>query len=68
MAQANKQVGGLTRTLGLTKRLYHRSLLSDGATTFEDECNATALISTAPDQREDVLSFIEKRSPHFIGN
>ena len=68
VAQANEQVGGLTRTLGLTKRLYRRSLLRDGATTFEDECNATALISTTADQREDVLSFIEKRPPHFIGN
>jgi 2-(1,2-epoxy-1,2-dihydrophenyl)acetyl-CoA isomerase len=65
---AQRLAAGPTRTLGFTKRLYRRSLSSDMATAFEDERNATALISTTADRREGVLSFIEKRSPHFIGN
>ena len=44
LALAERLAAGPTRTLGLTKRLYRRSLSSDMATAFEDERNATALI------------------------
>jgi 2-(1,2-epoxy-1,2-dihydrophenyl)acetyl-CoA isomerase len=59
---------GPTRSLGITKRLYRRSLSSDMATSFEDERNATALISTTADRLEGVVSFVERRPPNFIGD
>jgi 2-(1,2-epoxy-1,2-dihydrophenyl)acetyl-CoA isomerase len=65
---AGRLASGPTRTLGLTKRLYRRSLASDLATAFEDERNATALISTTADRREGVASFVEGRPPGFVGD
>ena len=65
---AERLAVGPTRTLGLTKRLYRRSLSSDMATAFEDERNATALISTTADRYEGVASFVERRPPNFIGD
>ncbi len=65
---AERLAAGPTRTLGLTKRLYRRSLSSDMATSFEDERNATALISTTADRHEGVASFVEHRPPNFIGD
>ncbi|HET6949784.1 MAG TPA: enoyl-CoA hydratase-related protein, partial [Acidimicrobiales bacterium] len=62
---ARRLAQGPTRSLGLTKRLYRRSLAGDMATSFEDERNATALISTTADRREGVLSFVEGRPPSF---
>lgn len=68
MALAGRLAEGPTRTLGLTKRLYRRSLSSDMATAFEDERNATALISTTADRLEGVVSFVERRPSRFIGD
>jgi 2-(1,2-epoxy-1,2-dihydrophenyl)acetyl-CoA isomerase len=65
---AERLAAGPTRSLGITKRLYRRSLSSDMATSFEDERNATALISTTADRYEGVASFVERRPPHFIGD
>jgi 2-(1,2-epoxy-1,2-dihydrophenyl)acetyl-CoA isomerase len=68
MELATRLAKGPTRTLGLTKRLYRRSLSNDMSTCFEEERNATALISTTLDRKEGVASFVEGRSPNFIGN
>lgn len=65
---ATRLASGPTRTLGLTKRLYRRALSADMATCFEDERNATALISTTADRKEGVMSFIEGRAPKFVGD
>jgi 2-(1,2-epoxy-1,2-dihydrophenyl)acetyl-CoA isomerase len=65
---AERLASGPTRSLGMTKRLYRRSLSSDMATSFEDERNATALISTTADRYEGVASFVERRPPNFIGD
>ena len=65
---ASRLAVGPTRTLGLTKKLYRRSLSSDMNTAFEDERNATALISTTADRKEGVVSFMERRPANFIGN
>lgn len=65
---AQRLAQGPTRALGMTKRLYRRSLSSDMATSFEDERNATALISTTGDRVEGVRSLIEGRSPEFTGD
>lgn len=67
-ALAVRLAAGPTRTLGMTKRLYRRATVSDMATAFEDERNATALISTTADRREGVVSFVERRPPNFIGD
>lgn len=68
MEVAHSLAQGPTRALGLTKRLYRRSLSSDISTSFEDERNATALISTTDDRAEGVRSFVERRPPVFTGN
>lgn len=68
MELAGRMAAGPTRALGLTKRLYRRSLSSDMATSFEDERNATAIISTTADRREGVVSFVERRPAQFIGD
>ena len=68
MELAQRLAEGPTRALGLTKRLYRRSLSSDMATAFEDERNATALISTTADRREGVVSFVEGRPSKFTGS
>lgn len=65
---AERLAAGPTRALGLTKRLYRRALSADMATAFEDERNATALISTTADRREGVASFVERRPPNFVGD
>jgi 2-(1,2-epoxy-1,2-dihydrophenyl)acetyl-CoA isomerase len=68
MALAHRLAEGPTRTLGLTKRLYRRSLSSDMSSSFEDERNATALIATTDDRREGIQAFVDGRAPHFIGD
>jgi 2-(1,2-epoxy-1,2-dihydrophenyl)acetyl-CoA isomerase len=68
MELATRLASGPTRTLGLTKRLYRRSLSNDMATCFEEERNATALISTTSDRKEGVMSFVEGRPPVFTGD
>ena len=64
---ANRLAEGPTRSLGLTKRLYRRSLVSDMATAFGEEATATALISQTADRREGVQSLLEGRRPNFTG-
>lgn len=68
MELAGRLAAGPTRSLGMTKRLYRRSLSSDMSTAFEDERNATALLSTTADRREGVVSLMEGRPAKFIGN
>lgn len=64
---ATRLAAGPTRSLGMTKRLYRRSLDSDLLTAFEEERAAQALISTTHDRREGVQSFVEQRPPAFTG-
>lgn len=64
---AGRLATGPTRSLGLTKRLYRRSLTSDMATAFGEEAAATALISQTADRREGVQALLEGRRPTFTG-
>ncbi|MBM3674972.1 MAG: enoyl-CoA hydratase/isomerase family protein [Actinobacteria bacterium] len=64
---AHRLAEGPTRSLGLTKRLYRRSLVSDMATAFGEEATATALISQTADRLEGVRSLLEGRRPDFTG-
>jgi len=68
LALATQLASGPTRSLGMTKRLYRRSLDSDMLTAFEEERAAQALISTTHDRREGLLSFVEHRPPEFTGD
>jgi 2-(1,2-epoxy-1,2-dihydrophenyl)acetyl-CoA isomerase len=67
MEIAHRLAAGPTRSIGLTKRLYRRSLDSDVVTAFEEERSALALISTTTDRLEGVRSFVEGRPPEFTG-
>jgi 2-(1,2-epoxy-1,2-dihydrophenyl)acetyl-CoA isomerase len=64
---ARRLADGPTRTLGMTKRLYRRSLASDMETAFTEEANAVALIGQTDDRIEGVRSMIEQRPPRFTG-
>jgi len=65
---AERMAAGPTRVLGMTKRLYRRSLDSDMLTAFEEERTAQALISTTQDRREGVQALVEQRPPKFTGS
>ena len=66
-ALAVKLADGPTRSLGQTKRLYRRSLVSDMATSFAEEAAATALVSQTHDRIEGVQSLLEGRRADFTG-
>jgi 2-(1,2-epoxy-1,2-dihydrophenyl)acetyl-CoA isomerase len=64
---ADRLASGPTRSLGLMKRLYRRSLVSDMATAFAEEATATALVTQTNDRIEGVKSLIEGRRANFTG-
>jgi len=64
---AVKLAAGPTRSLGQTKRLYRRSLVSDMVTAFAEEAAATALVSQTHDRIEGVQSLVEGRPAAFTG-
>jgi 2-(1,2-epoxy-1,2-dihydrophenyl)acetyl-CoA isomerase len=68
MELAQRLAEGPTRSIGMAKRLYRRSLDSDVTTAFEEERSALALISTTSDRLEGVQSFVERRPAKFTGN
>jgi 2-(1,2-epoxy-1,2-dihydrophenyl)acetyl-CoA isomerase len=65
---ATRLAAGPTRSLGVTKRLYRRSLTQDMETMFREEADATALISQTHDRGEGVTAFLEGRPPAFNGH
>ncbi|GEK81607.1 enoyl-CoA hydratase [Agrococcus baldri] len=67
-ALADRLAAGPTRSLGVTKQLYRRSLDSSITQAFSDERAAVALISTTHDRREGLLSFKEGRDAQFVGD
>lgn len=64
---AQRLAAGPTRSIGVAKRLYRRSLDSDVVTAFGEERAGLALISTTSDRLEGVRSFVEGRPPAFTG-
>jgi 2-(1,2-epoxy-1,2-dihydrophenyl)acetyl-CoA isomerase len=68
LALAERLANGPTRSIGMAKRLYRRSLDSDLRTAREEEAAALALISTTSDRLEGVQSFVEGRPPEFTGS
>ena len=65
---SERLAAGPTRSLGIMKRLYRRSLTSDMATMFLEEADATALISQTEDRQEGVTAFLEGRPAKFTGH
>jgi 2-(1,2-epoxy-1,2-dihydrophenyl)acetyl-CoA isomerase len=64
---SQRLAAGPTRSLGVMKRLYRRSLTNDMATMFTEEADATALISQTEDRQEGVTAFLEERPAKFSG-
>lgn len=64
---AERLAAGPTRSIGMAKRLYRRSLESDLRTAYQEEAAGLALVSTTKDRLEGVQSFIERRPPEFQG-
>jgi 2-(1,2-epoxy-1,2-dihydrophenyl)acetyl-CoA isomerase len=58
---------GPTLTLGQTKRLYRRSLVSDMATAFAEELASTAMLMSTNDRQEGMSALLEGRRPDFTG-
>jgi 2-(1,2-epoxy-1,2-dihydrophenyl)acetyl-CoA isomerase len=65
---AERLAAGPTRSIGITKRMYRRSLESDLRSSRSEEAAAQALITTTQDRLEGVQSFVERRPPEFIGD
>ncbi|MFE0671988.1 enoyl-CoA hydratase/isomerase family protein [Streptomyces sp. NPDC058867] len=64
---AERLAAGPTRTLALTKQLVNASLDSDRATAFAAEAAAQEINMTTRDAQEGVASFVERRSPRYLG-
>jgi 2-(1,2-epoxy-1,2-dihydrophenyl)acetyl-CoA isomerase len=64
---AERLATGPTRSLGLTKRLYRRSLVSDLETALSEERAATAMLTVTHDRNEGANAFLEGRRPQFTG-
>jgi 2-(1,2-epoxy-1,2-dihydrophenyl)acetyl-CoA isomerase len=64
---ASRLADGATRTLGVAKQLYRRSLDSSPLVAAADERASVALISTTLDRAEGVASFREGRDARFTG-
>jgi len=64
---AGRLAEGPTLSLGQTKRLYRRSLVSDMSTSFAEESAAIALLSQTHDRCEGTAAMFEGRRPSFTG-
>ena len=67
IALAKRLSQGATRSIGMIKHMLNRSLNTDLATQLEFEAAFQGLAATTEDFREGLLSFLEKRDPHFGG-
>ncbi len=64
-ALAQRLANGPIGAHGAIKRLLRYSSTSPFGQQLEDEARAIAGLSAAPDGREGVLAFLDKRAPHF---
>src|SRR5215211_652114 len=65
---AQRLAAGPTRSLGISKQLYRRSLTSNMETMFYEEADATALLTNTHDRVEGVKALMENRPPEFTGD
>ncbi|MBT2469643.1 enoyl-CoA hydratase/isomerase family protein [Streptomyces sp. ISL-66] len=64
---AERLAQGPTRALALTKQLVNASLEGDRATALAAEATAQELNMTTADANEGVASFVERRTPKYLG-
>lgn len=64
---AERLAQGPTRALALTKQLVNASLDVDRATALAAEATAQELNMTTADANEGVASFVERRTPKYLG-
>ncbi|MGE7389876.1 enoyl-CoA hydratase/isomerase family protein [Streptomyces sp. NPDC004126] len=64
---AERLAQGPTRALALTKQLVNASLDSDRATALAAEATAQEINMTTADANEGVASFVERRTPKYLG-
>jgi 2-(1,2-epoxy-1,2-dihydrophenyl)acetyl-CoA isomerase len=64
---AVRLAAGPTLSLGQTRRLYRRSLVSDMSTAFAEEAAAIAMLSGTADRVEGTAALTEGRRPDFTG-
>ncbi len=65
---AARIAAGPTRSLGISKQMYRRSLTNSMETMFYEEADATALVTNTTDRYEGVKSLMENRPPEFTGS
>lgn len=56
-----------TKSIGLTKRAFNRSLVVDLDAVLENEAVLQEIAANTADHREGVQAFVEKRAPQFRG-
>ncbi|MFE9929845.1 enoyl-CoA hydratase/isomerase family protein [Streptomyces sp. NPDC005533] len=66
-AWAERLAQGPTRALALTKQLVNASLDGDRATALAAEATAQEINMTTADANEGVASFVERRTPTYLG-
>jgi 2-(1,2-epoxy-1,2-dihydrophenyl)acetyl-CoA isomerase len=64
---ARRVAAGPTRSLGISKQLYRRSLTNTMETMFYEEGDATALLTQTSDRIEGVKALMEGRPAEFTG-
>ncbi|MFD9355615.1 enoyl-CoA hydratase/isomerase family protein [Streptomyces sp. NPDC060031] len=66
-AWADRLAQGPTRALAMTKQLVNASLDGDRATALAAEATAQEINMTTADANEGVASFVERRTPKYLG-
>ncbi len=64
---ASKLAQGATRAIGLTKRAFNRSFVTDLPEALDYEAYIQEMASRTQDHKEGVKAFYEKRQPSFKG-
>ncbi|WKD34133.1 enoyl-CoA hydratase/isomerase family protein [Streptomyces xanthophaeus] len=64
---AERLAQGPTRALAMTKQLVNASLDGDRAAAFAAEATAQEINMTTADANEGVASFVERRTPKYLG-
>jgi 2-(1,2-epoxy-1,2-dihydrophenyl)acetyl-CoA isomerase len=65
-ALARRLADGPTRAHGAVKRLLRESSTRDFAAQMAEEARTIAALAAAPEGREGVAAFLEKRAPRFL--
>jgi 2-(1,2-epoxy-1,2-dihydrophenyl)acetyl-CoA isomerase len=64
---ARELATGPTRSMGLTKRAFNRSMLPDLESALDYEAYLQEIAGSTQDHQEGVKAFVEKRAPQYQG-